>query len=62
MVGPAYKDVAAKYAGREDAPATLIKKILEGGVGVWGAMPMPLNSQVSDAEAQTLVKWILGLR
>jgi cytochrome c len=62
VVGPAYKDVAAKYAGREDAPATLIKKIREGGVGVWGAMPMPPNPQVSDAEAQTLVKWILGFK
>jgi len=62
VVGPAFKEVAAKYAGKEDAPAALNKKIREGGGGVWGAMPMPPNPQVSDAEAQTLVKWILGFK
>jgi len=62
VVGPAYKEVAAKYAGKDDAPPALIKKIREGGVGVWGTIPMPPNPQVSDAEAQTLLKWILGLK
>lgn len=59
IVGPAYKDVAVKYAGQKDAEAKLVKKVLAGGSGVWGAIPMPANSQVSEAEARTLVKWIL---
>ncbi len=62
VLGPAYKEVATKYAGNEDAPAALTKKIREGGAGVWGTTPMPPNTQVNEAEAQTLVKWILGLK
>lgn len=60
IVGPAYKDVAAKYAGQKDAEAKLVKKVLAGGSGTWGAIPMPANTQVSEAEAHTLVKWILA--
>ena len=60
LVGPAYKDVAAKYAGQKDAEAKLVAKVLKGGAGAWGAVPMPANPQVSDAEAHTLVKWILA--
>jgi len=60
LVGPAYKDVAAKYANDKDAPARLAKKVREGGVGVWGQVPMPANPQVSEAEAQSLVKWVLS--
>ncbi|HEX8615469.1 MAG TPA: c-type cytochrome [Telluria sp.] len=60
VVGPAYKDVAAKYAGQKDAEAKLVAKVLKGGAGAWGAVPMPANPQVSDAEAHTLVKWILA--
>ena len=60
LVGPAYKDVAAKYAGQKDAEAKLIGKVLKGGAGAWGAVPMPANPQVSEAEARTLVKWILA--
>ena len=60
LVGPAYKDVAAKYAGQADAAATLAAKVMKGGSGVWGAIPMPANPQVSDAEAKTLVQWILN--
>lgn len=59
VVGPAYKDVAAKYAGQKDAEDKLTQKVLKGGSGVWGAIPMPANGQVSEAEARTLVKWIL---
>ncbi|NHZ91617.1 c-type cytochrome [Massilia sp. CCM 8733] len=59
VVGPAYKDVAAKYAGQKDAETKLVGKILKGGSGAWGAVPMPANPQVSDAEARTLVKWIM---
>lgn len=62
MIGPAYKDVAAKYASDKDAVAKLTKKVREGSVGVWGQIPMPPNPQVSDAEAQTLVKWILTVK
>jgi cytochrome c len=60
LVGPAYKDVAAKYAGQKDAEAKLVAKVMKGGSGVWGAIPMPANPQVSEAEAHTLVKWILA--
>ena len=62
VVGPAYKDVAAKYAGQKDAEDKLTQKVLKGGSGVWGAVPMPANAQVSEAEARTLVKWILSLK
>jgi cytochrome c len=60
LVGPAYKDVAAKYAGQKDAEDKLVQKVMKGGSGVWGAVPMPANPQVSEAEAHTLVKWILS--
>ncbi len=62
LVGPSYKDVAAKYAGDKDAVAKLAKKIREGGTGVWGQVPMPANPQVSEAEAQTLAKWVLTVK
>jgi cytochrome c len=60
LVGPSYKDVAAKYAGQKDAEDKLTQKVLKGGSGVWGAIPMPANAQVSEAEARTLVKWVLS--
>ena len=60
LVGPAYKDVAAKYAGQKDAEAKLVAKVMKGGSGVWGAVPMPANPQVSEAEAHSLVKWVLA--
>ena len=62
LVGPAYKDVAKKYAGQKDAEEKLAQKVMKGGSGVWGPMAMPPNPQVSAAEAQTLVKWILTLK
>ena len=62
LVGPAYKDVAEKYAGQKDAVDMLAQKVLKGGTGVWGAIPMPANPQVSDAEAKQLVQWILTLK
>jgi len=62
IVGPAYKDVAAKYAGDASAPAKLAKKVREGGTGVWGKAVMPANPKVSEAEADSLVKWILSLK
>lgn len=60
LVGPAYKDVAAKWKGNKDAPAILAKKIRDGGVGAWGPVPMPANPQVSPAEAETLAKWVMA--
>jgi cytochrome c len=60
LVGPAYKDVAAKYAGQKDAVDKLTQKVLKGGSGVWGAVPMPANPQVSEAEAKELVQWVLS--
>lgn len=62
MVGPSYKDVAAKYAGQADAAAKLAAKIQKGGVGVWGKVPMPPNPQVNEAEAKTLAEWVLSLK
>jgi len=60
VVGPAYKDVAAKYAGQKDAADKLAQKIVKGGSGVWGAVPMPANPQVSEAEAKQLAAWVLS--
>ncbi len=60
-VGPAIKSIAAKYAGKKDAPAMLEKKVRTGGVGVWGAMPMPHTpASVSDEEIKALVAWVLA--
>ena len=61
LVGPSYQEVAAKYKDQADAPATLAKKIKEGGVGVWGQIPMPPNPTVPDADINALVAWILGM-
>jgi len=52
QVGPSYKDVAAKYAGQKDSVDKLTQKVMKGGAGVWGAIPMPANPQVSAAEAK----------
>ena len=60
VVGPAYKDVAKKYAGDAKAADMLASKIIKGGSGVWGAIPMPANTQVSEAEAKKLAAWVLS--
>jgi cytochrome c len=62
VVGPAYQDVAAKYRGDKDALAKLSNKVKRGGSGVWGSIPMPPNTQVSDADIKNLVDWILTLK
>jgi cytochrome c len=62
VVGPAYKDVAAKYAGDKTAVDKLTQKVMKGGSGVWGPVPMPANPQVTEAEAKKLVTWILSLK
>ena len=60
IIGPAFKDVAAKYKGDPKAEAMLVEKVRKGGVGVWGQVPMPPNPKPSDADLQTLVKWVLA--
>lgn len=60
MVGPGYKDVAAKYRGDKGAEAKLVDKVKKGGAGVWGQVPMPPNAQVPDNDIRALVKWILS--
>lgn len=59
VVGPAYRDVAEKYRGDKNAENNLVRKVLDGSSGVWGQVPMPPNP-VSEAEAHTLVKWVLS--
>ena len=60
LVGPSYKEVAAKY--KPDAAKALAVKIQKGGSGVWGPVPMPANAQVNDAEALKLATWVLSLK
>ena len=60
MVGPSYRDVAAKYRNDKAAPAKLADKVKNGSQGVWGAVPMPPNTTVPDADVNALVKWILS--
>jgi cytochrome c len=62
VLGPAFKDVAAKYKGDKSAEGKLVDKVKKGGSGVWGPIPMPANSpQVKDGDIQTIVKWIMSL-
>lgn len=61
-IGPAYADVAKKYAGQKDAEAKLVEKVKKGGQGVWGQVPMPPNAAVPDADIKTLVKWVLSIK
>jgi len=60
LVGPSYKDVAKKYANQKDAAELLAGKIVKGGSGVWGAIPMPANPQVNEADAKKLAAWVLS--
>lgn len=62
LVGPGYKDVAAKYKSDKNAEAALIEKVKKGSMGVWGPIPMPPNAAVKDEDVKTLVKWILALK
>ena len=62
VLGPAYKDIAAKYKGDKTAEAKLIAKVKAGGSGVWGPMPMPaMAAQVKDEDIKTIVQWVLSL-
>ncbi len=60
VVGPAYKDVAAKYKGDAGAVDMLVAKVKAGGSGVWGPIPMPPNPQVPEADIRTIVEWVLS--
>lgn len=62
LVGPAYKDVAAKYAKDAGAAAKLATKVKAGGSGVWGQVPMPPNPAVADADLKTMITYILALK
>ena len=62
LVGPSYKDVAAKYGKEAGAVDKLAAKIQKGGSGVWGAVPMPPNANVNADEAKSLATWILSLK
>ena len=60
LVGPAYQDVAKKYAGQADAEAKLMESIRKGGSGKWGPVPMPAQAALSEADAKTLAAWVLA--
>ena len=60
LVGPSFKDIAAKYASDKTAGDKLATKIIKGGSGVWGAIPMPANPQVNEADAKKLAAWVLA--
>jgi len=62
VIGPSYKDIAGKYAGQSAAVDTLVGKVMKGGVGAWGPVPMPANPQLSESEARQLVQWILSTK
>jgi cytochrome c len=59
IIGPAYKDVAAKYRGQAGAEDKLVAKVKAGGSGVWGPIPMPAHPQVKEEDIRTIVKWVL---
>ena len=61
ILGPSYKDVASKYKADKNAKALLVKSVKAGSKGTWGPIPMPPNDKLSDAEAATLVEWILSM-
>jgi cytochrome c len=60
VVGPAYREIARKYAGDKSAAEKLVHKVKNGGSGVWGAIPMPPNN-VPDADIKTMIEWVLSL-
>ena len=62
LVGPSYKEVSAKYASDKSAVDKLAGKIMKGGSGIWGAVPMPANAQVNEAEAKTLAAWVMSAK
>ncbi|MDM0023385.1 c-type cytochrome [Variovorax saccharolyticus] len=62
VLGPSFKDIAAKYKDTKGAADMLATKIMKGGAGVWGPVPMPANNQVSEADAKKLAAWVLSAK
>lgn len=62
VLGPSFKDIAAKYKDNKGAADVLATKIIKGGAGVWGPVPMPANTQVSEADAKKLAAWVLSTK
>ena len=62
LMGPALRDVAAKYGSRADAATYLAHKIIDGSTGIWGQVPMPANTQLTPDQAAILASWILTLK
>ncbi|MBL8345676.1 MAG: c-type cytochrome [Rubrivivax sp.] len=62
VVGPGFKQVAERYAGKKEAPAYLTEKIVKGGAGAWGPVAMAANPQVSREDAARLAAWVLSLK
>jgi cytochrome c len=62
LIGPSFKEIAAKYRNDKSAEGALIKKVKDGGKGVWGEVPMPPNPHVKDPDVKTLVQWILSIK
>ncbi len=62
IVGPAFKEVAAKYAGNKAAHDMLVEKVKTGSKGVWGPIPMPPNPQVKPEDADKIITWVLSLK
>jgi cytochrome c len=60
LIGPAFKDVAAKYKGQKDAAAMLADKVRKGGSGVWGPVKMPANPKISDKDLKAIIAWVLA--
>ena len=62
VIGPSYKEIAAKYRGDKGAEAALVTKVKAGGKGVWGDMPMPPNAHLKDEDIKTMVRYVLSLK
>ena len=62
VLGPSFKDVALRYKDDKDAASVLAGKIMKGGKGVWGPVPMPANNQVNEADAKKLAAWVLSTK
>ena len=62
VVGPSFKDVAAKYKGDKTAQDKLVAKVKAGGSGAWGPVPMPPNPQVPEADVKSIVAWVLAIK
>ncbi len=62
LVGPSYESIAEKYSKDKDAVKTLSAKVIKGGSGVWGPVPMPPHAKLSQDDSEKLVKWILSIK